>query len=330
MSVEDYLSVSKTRVNTFIVDPPRTGLSKPALEGVLRGRPERVVYVSCDPPTLARDARRLFDGGYALRSMPRIRSVPEYRARGIGRRICEDVTTLQHPRSTASARRLPRPCVGGGGDEFAEERQELARAPEVFRVPLHADAERARRAARSLRRCRRATTADTTNDGATHRRPGGGGCSPRQVSGDGDAAQQRRQPRPGMTWTSCANAILRHVTECVERRGRPPSGCPAPACRRRRRSAPARRGRWRTPARPRRAPRATAESRTRRAAARPRVVGCARLAVERRVDVEPAGQQHAVDRGRARRPGRRRCRARPARLRPPVPTRRSRPRASTA
>jgi 23S rRNA (uracil1939-C5)-methyltransferase len=69
MSVEDYLSSSNTRVNTFIVDPPRTGMSKPALEGVLRERPERIVYVSCDPPTLARDARRLLDGGYALTSI---------------------------------------------------------------------------------------------------------------------------------------------------------------------------------------------------------------------------------------------------------------------
>ncbi len=51
---------------TVVIDPPRIGLSRDALRGLLRAAPERVVYVSCDPPTLARDARGLIDGGYAL------------------------------------------------------------------------------------------------------------------------------------------------------------------------------------------------------------------------------------------------------------------------
>jgi 23S rRNA (uracil1939-C5)-methyltransferase len=65
--VENYL-VSRpiSRGTTVVIDPPRTGLSKEAAEGILRHGPVRVVYVSCDPATLARDARRLLDAGYRL------------------------------------------------------------------------------------------------------------------------------------------------------------------------------------------------------------------------------------------------------------------------
>jgi 23S rRNA (uracil1939-C5)-methyltransferase len=54
---------------TIIVDPPRTGISREALDGIAGYGAERIVYVSCDPPTLARDARRLLDAGYGLRSV---------------------------------------------------------------------------------------------------------------------------------------------------------------------------------------------------------------------------------------------------------------------
>jgi 23S rRNA (uracil1939-C5)-methyltransferase len=65
--VEDYLASRPRRAPaTVVVDPPRTGLSKEAAEGILRHAPGRVVYVSCDPATLARDARKLLDAGYRL------------------------------------------------------------------------------------------------------------------------------------------------------------------------------------------------------------------------------------------------------------------------
>lgn len=71
-SVEAYLTSAARhdpRPATVIVDPPRTGLSKPALAGVLGLRPSRIVYASCDPATLARDARALLDAGYGMQDV---------------------------------------------------------------------------------------------------------------------------------------------------------------------------------------------------------------------------------------------------------------------
>jgi 23S rRNA (uracil1939-C5)-methyltransferase len=68
-SVERYLSSPPSRVDTVIVDPPRTGISNQAMASVLTLLAPRIVYVSCDPATMARDARRLVDGGYTLQSL---------------------------------------------------------------------------------------------------------------------------------------------------------------------------------------------------------------------------------------------------------------------
>jgi 23S rRNA (uracil1939-C5)-methyltransferase len=55
--------------DSAIVDPPRTGLSKEAIGGLLALRTARLVYVSCDVATAARDARLLAEGGFRLSSM---------------------------------------------------------------------------------------------------------------------------------------------------------------------------------------------------------------------------------------------------------------------
>jgi 23S rRNA (uracil1939-C5)-methyltransferase len=55
--------------DSVVLDPPRTGASKEAIDGLIRWRAPRLVYVSCDPPTLARDAARFFEAGYMLTSL---------------------------------------------------------------------------------------------------------------------------------------------------------------------------------------------------------------------------------------------------------------------
>lgn len=66
-SVESYLAgAAAAGEASVVIDPPRTGLSKEALSGLLAIRPGRVVSVSCDVATFARDARALTEAGYRL------------------------------------------------------------------------------------------------------------------------------------------------------------------------------------------------------------------------------------------------------------------------
>jgi 23S rRNA (uracil1939-C5)-methyltransferase len=66
-AVEDFLVRSpKAGAATLLVDPPRTGMSKAAAQMVVAAGAPRVVYVSCDVATLARDVRRFVDTGYRL------------------------------------------------------------------------------------------------------------------------------------------------------------------------------------------------------------------------------------------------------------------------
>ena len=68
-SVEDYLRGAPARAaesSVVIADPPRTGMSPAAVTGILALKAARIVYVSCDIATLARDARRMVDAGWAI------------------------------------------------------------------------------------------------------------------------------------------------------------------------------------------------------------------------------------------------------------------------
>ena len=67
LSVENYLQRRNLqRPDTIVLDPPRTGVSREAMSGMLGLKVPRVVYVSCDPATLARDVKRFSEVGYRL------------------------------------------------------------------------------------------------------------------------------------------------------------------------------------------------------------------------------------------------------------------------
>ena len=62
------LEESGVRPDVITVDPPRKGLNADAIEAIARINPRRLVYISCDPATLARDVALLKEHGFPLRS----------------------------------------------------------------------------------------------------------------------------------------------------------------------------------------------------------------------------------------------------------------------
>jgi 23S rRNA (uracil1939-C5)-methyltransferase len=60
-----------------VVDPPRAGLSKKVVRRVLECEPRRIVYVSCNPTTLAPNASQLVEAGYRLRRVKPVDMFPQ-------------------------------------------------------------------------------------------------------------------------------------------------------------------------------------------------------------------------------------------------------------
>jgi 23S rRNA (uracil1939-C5)-methyltransferase len=60
---------SMLRPDVIVVDPPRKGCDEKCLDVMLKMQPERIVYVSCDSATLARDLKVLCDGGYEIKKV---------------------------------------------------------------------------------------------------------------------------------------------------------------------------------------------------------------------------------------------------------------------
>lgn len=127
-TVEDFLQSPPELLNpTVVVDPPRTGLSKAAAAGLTGLRPRRIVYVSCDVATLARDTRILADSGYRLTDLVGFDLFPN---------TAHVETVAVMDRGTSSS------TLPAGVDEALEQGIEFPRAVEVLGMPLHADAER--------------------------------------------------------------------------------------------------------------------------------------------------------------------------------------------
>jgi 23S rRNA (uracil1939-C5)-methyltransferase len=75
--VEIALRSIHVRPDGIVVDPPRAGLGRDVVAHLLEFSPERLVYVSCDPATLARDAKALVAGGYQLEKVIPIDLFPQ-------------------------------------------------------------------------------------------------------------------------------------------------------------------------------------------------------------------------------------------------------------
>jgi len=78
--VSEWLQVkasSVAPVDLVLLDPPRTGVEEDAINGLIDLKPRRIVYVSCDPATLARDLRALLAGGYRLDSVAAFDMFPQ-------------------------------------------------------------------------------------------------------------------------------------------------------------------------------------------------------------------------------------------------------------
>ena len=71
--------------DVIVVDPPRKGCDNACLDTMLKMQPNRIVYVSCDSATLARDLRILCDGGYELE---KVRAVDQFPHTGHIETVC--------------------------------------------------------------------------------------------------------------------------------------------------------------------------------------------------------------------------------------------------
>ena len=64
-------------LDLVVVDPPRSGLLKEEVDLLLKVKPEKIVYISCNPSTLARDLKMLTRGGYELLGIKMIDNFPQ-------------------------------------------------------------------------------------------------------------------------------------------------------------------------------------------------------------------------------------------------------------
>ncbi|MCR5591761.1 MAG: 23S rRNA (uracil(1939)-C(5))-methyltransferase RlmD [Lachnospiraceae bacterium] len=67
-AAEEYLPAHKDEIDAdmIVLDPPRKGMDEASLEAIASASPKRIVYVSCDSATLARDVKYLRDRGYEV------------------------------------------------------------------------------------------------------------------------------------------------------------------------------------------------------------------------------------------------------------------------
>ena len=71
----DLIENRKIKPDVIVVDPPRKGLDNTTTENILKIKPNRVVYVSCNPATLMRDLSKL-EGKYEIKKIQPVDMFP--------------------------------------------------------------------------------------------------------------------------------------------------------------------------------------------------------------------------------------------------------------
>ena len=74
---EEVLKELEDQIDVIILDPPRTGCHPNAVNSVIELKANKIAYVSCDPPSLARDLNMLVEGGYTIESVSPIDMFPQ-------------------------------------------------------------------------------------------------------------------------------------------------------------------------------------------------------------------------------------------------------------
>lgn len=65
------------KADLVVVDPPRKGLEPSFIEAVVKMQPTKMIYVSCNPATLARDLALLNEGGYSVEKIQPVDLFPQ-------------------------------------------------------------------------------------------------------------------------------------------------------------------------------------------------------------------------------------------------------------
>ena len=77
-SAEDWVKQNSKKFDSIIIDPPRAGLAPSVIEHLLFLNPKKIVYVSCNPSTLARDLKIMTqDKQYAVKKICPVDMFPQ-------------------------------------------------------------------------------------------------------------------------------------------------------------------------------------------------------------------------------------------------------------
>ena len=67
----------ETAPDVIIIDPPRAGILPSVIDAIIQSKVSRVIYVSCDPQTLARDLKIFTDAGFRINEIQPIDMFPQ-------------------------------------------------------------------------------------------------------------------------------------------------------------------------------------------------------------------------------------------------------------